>query len=319
RARMALTAAGQADTTGYRYSSYRSPLRARAATAYYALMAEQAALSHDAVGAMDSAVVKESWLSTQEKAWVYRAVTAAAALKADGDWSLSGDAQPDAIPLDDVERVIHSRVDAPLYVTFAATGARADQPAPSALTRAMGWLTDSSDAPAPVSVERTLYRYDAQFNPLPLDPSANHIEVNQGDLIISVVTTRTDGVRYTGEWLVEEKAPGGLEVENPSLGGLDARGLLESMGEDVQQFDTGSAVYLDDRYTLVTEITRFTPGSDALTRAANPPESGVLRTLSLWRAVTPGLYRYPGAAVENMLKPSLNAQSPSLTLTVHAR
>ncbi|QGG80199.1 hypothetical protein GH975_06265 [Litorivicinus lipolyticus] len=318
RARAALRAATQSNTTAYRYSSYRSPLRARAATAYYAIKAEQAALSRDAIGLMDRSFSDERRLSTQEKAWVYRAVNAAAVLGGanDADWSLSGDAHPNVIPIDDVKRVIESRIDTPLYVTFAATGARADAPAPDALRRAIGWLTDT---PAAVRTERTLYRYDAQFNPLPLATESQHIEVNQGDLIMSVVTTRTEGVQVDGEWLVEEKAPGGLEVENPNLGGLDAIGLLESMGEDTRQYDEGNAVYLDDRYTRVTEITRFQKRSDALTLASNPPKSGWLRTLSLWRAVTPGVYRYPGAAVENMLNPSLNAQSPSLTLTVRAR
>lgn len=294
------------------YSSYATALRHHAALAYYAVRANQPSVARVALTQVNAGLAARPWTSTQEKAWVYRAVAAAqgAATPDSADWSLDRPANPQQLTRADNGLMMTNSSPEPLYVSVGATGAMADRaPTASISERLSHWLgINEAPATAAVTVERQFIVLDAQLNRKPAPDADGPWVLAQGDLVLSLADTRIQSAQFSGEWLVEEKAAGGLEAENPALGGLDASDLIELLGMSGEKLTRVNRRFLDDRHAAIGVADR-----SAVSR------HGRLLTASLWRAVTPGRYRMPGIYVENMLDPSLNARTDTRVIHVQRR
>ena len=300
RSQQAFELAAQLKSDRVDYETYSSPLRDSAARAYYAAISQQWAYATAALDQMNTQASNKSRLSTQERAWVARAVMAAQSVASvePAAWSLSN-------PALDSSASVENRSDQPLHIALSVLGHRvAGQPASEPQAR---WWAQLSSDPSGVSVTQEIVVLDAQLNLKATYPAGTtRIDVQQGDLLLLGSETTVRDATYEGEWLFEQKAAGGLEIENPNLGGLAVRQVLSDLGVRFDFTEPTHESFLDDRHAAMGYLSAGENGKQA-------------QTLSLWRAVTPGQYRLPGAHVENMLNPSLTAATDERVIHVQAR
>jgi uncharacterized protein YfaS (alpha-2-macroglobulin family) len=124
----------------------------------------------------------------------------------------------------------------------------------------------------------------------PVDPT----QVEQNTRLVVVLTARRDGNDQTGNFLLIDRLPAGLEIENPTL---------------VATGNTGSLSWLTD----LTDVT-YTEFRDDRFVAAFTDQSAKLAYIV--RAVAPGQYTLPGATVEDMYRPERNATLATTTMSV---
>lgn len=310
RAEQAFAIAVRVDSESYRYSTYSTPIRHRAALARYSAEAKSdKALS--ALADMTRVVNSEPWLNTQEKAWAYLATEAAhaSAVPQQGAWSLSPQVNELNLSENDKGLTLSNHSDKPLHLTLVATGNRAENVASANLPASIAKLlrVDPQAKPADINLNQgfAIVGADMQIREASIEEGV--IELQQGELLISTLSAKITRKRADGEWLIEQKAAGGLEVENPNLGGISVETLFELLGIDWQPKDPAHSLYLDDRFTQV-----ITPRYDF-------GKNDRLQSVSVWRAVTPGQYRMPAAYMENMLNPSLNASTEGVRVHVVAK
>jgi uncharacterized protein YfaS (alpha-2-macroglobulin family) len=119
-------------------------------------------------------------------------------------------------------------------------------------------------------------------------------QVAQNTRIVVVLNASRDGSDQTGNFLMVDRLPAGLEIENPQL---------------VATGSTGSLSWLAD----LTDVT-YTEFRDDRFVAAFTDQSA--RLAYIVRAVAPGRYTLPGATVEDMYRPDRNATLATTTMSV---
>ncbi|TMJ36350.1 MAG: alpha-2-macroglobulin family protein [Alphaproteobacteria bacterium] len=127
----------------------------------------------------------------------------------------------------------------------------------------------------------------------PADPA----QVEQNTRLIVVLTASREGNDQTGNFLLVDRLPAGLEIENPTL---------------VATGNTGSLSWLTD----LTDVT-YSEFRDDRFVAAFTDQSAKLAYIV--RAVAPGHYALPGATVEDMYRPERNATLATTTMSVIER
>ncbi|WP_119390428.1 alpha-2-macroglobulin [Taklimakanibacter lacteus] len=136
----------------------------------------------------------------------------------------------------------------------------------------------------------TLMRIYYGLDGTPVDPA----QVVQNTRLVVVLTASRDGKDQTGNFLLVDRLPAGLEIENPALVATGSTGSLSWLT------DMTGATYTefrDDRF-----VAAFTDQSAKLAYIV--------------RAVAPGQYTLPGATVEDMYRPERNATLATTTMSV---
>ena len=107
---------------------------------------------------------------------------------------------------------------------------------------------------------------------------------------------KPQGDADNGNYLLVDRLPAGFEIENPTLvasgGTADLPWLTDTTYATYTEFR-------DDRF-----VASFT--------------SSTAKLAYMVRAVSPGTYAHPGATVEDMYRPDLNARTASSGVTVTA-
>ncbi len=126
---------------------------------------------------------------------------------------------------------------------------------------------------------------------------ANIAQVAQNTRLVAVLTVaRAEGDPENGTFLLVDPLPAGFEIENPAL--------VASGGP------TGFPWLTDTTWAGYTEFR-----DDRFVASFN---NSTARLAYLLRAVTPGTYAHPGAMVEDMYRPQLNARTATGAVTVTA-
>jgi uncharacterized protein YfaS (alpha-2-macroglobulin family) len=221
------------------------------------------------------------YTSTQENAWMLMA--AAALIKDSARTSFSIDGETIKSPL--FRRFTGERL-AATPVTIANLS---DLPL-QAVVAATGVPTTPEPAGGSgFTIERDYYTPEGDL----VDVST----VAQNDRFVVVLTVTSDH-RYGGHLLVTDPIPAGFEIENPDI---SASGDTASLG----WLSTDSATHTEAR------TDRFVAAVDRDDDAST--EFTVAYTV---RAVSPGVFAQPGATVEDMYRPDLNARSAPGTVEV---
>jgi uncharacterized protein YfaS (alpha-2-macroglobulin family) len=136
----------------------------------------------------------------------------------------------------------------------------------------------------------TLLRVYYTLDGKPVDPG----QVAQNTRLVVVLTASREGTDQTGNFLLVDRLPAGLEIENPQL---------------VATGDTSRLSWLSDLTGA-----NYTEFRDDRFVAAFTDQSA--RFAYIVRAVAPGRYTLPGASVEDMYRPERNATIATTTMSV---
>jgi uncharacterized protein YfaS (alpha-2-macroglobulin family) len=137
-----------------------------------------------------------------------------------------------------------------------------------------------------MALTRIYYTLDGK----PIDLS----QVPQNTRIVVVLDASRNGSDQTGNFLLVDRLPAGLEIENPQLVATGSTGSLSWLGNLT---DVTYTEFRDDRF-----VAAFT-------------DQGA-RLAYIVRAVAPGRYTLPGATVEDMYRPDRNATLATTTMSV---
>ena len=122
--------------------------------------------------------------------------------------------------------------------------------------------------------------------------------MKQNTRLVAVLRVmKQQGDADTGNYLLVDRLPAGFEIENPTLVASGATADLAWLT------DTTAASYTefrDDRF-----VASFT--------------SSTAKLAYMVRAISPGAYVHPGATVEDMYRPDLNARTATGAVTVTAQ
>ncbi len=167
------------------------------------------------------------------------------------------------------------------------------------------WLSQdvvgySNSAPAPTEsglrIRRAWYRTDGSL--------FTGTQLTEGESLIAMLTVEAE--EYSPDLLVVDLLPGGVEIENLTLGGNEAFGDLVidevELSERQWGVDLRHEEYRDDRYVAAIKLWG---GSTA-------------KLFYLVRAVSPGTYVVPPPGVEDMYRPQISAigSAPQTRVTV---
>ena len=224
---------------------------------------------------------RSSYASTQEMAWMVLAARAAMA-----------DAK--AIRLD-VNGTPHQGSFNRVYLRTAAGARACASPTPGRnKLRAVVAISGSPYVPEPASsnglvIERKYFTPDGE--------PADITKVTQNTRLVAVLTVmKTDGSSETGNFLLVDPLPAGFEIENPVLVASGSTADVPWLSDTTWPSYTE---FRDDRF-----VASFTDSTAKLAYMV--------------RAMAPGDYSHPGAYVEDMYRPELNARSAHGTVTVES-
>jgi hypothetical protein len=171
----------------------------------------------------------------------------------------------------DQEHKVSNEGDTPLQAVVAVTGSP---------------VVPEPPASNGMSLLRIYYTLDGT----PVDPA----QVKQNTRLVVVLSASRDGNDQSGNFLMVDRLPAGLEIENPTL---------------VATGSTASLSWLSD----LTGVT-YTEFRDDRFIAAFTDQSA--KVAYIVRAVAPGQYALPGATVEDMYRPDRNAVLATTKMTV---
>ena len=159
------------------------------------------------------------------------------------------------------------------------------------LVRAVVAVSGSPKVPEPASangltIKRSYFTQSGE----PVDPAS----VKQNTRLVVVVEAGPSGESKSGNFLLVDPLPAGFEIENPNLVGASG---------------SGSLPWLTD----ITSVTHSEFRDDRFIAAFSDETAKLAYTV---RAVAPGTYVHPGASVEDMYRPVLNARLATGTVTV---
>ncbi|MDQ0394167.1 alpha-2-macroglobulin family protein [Labrys monachus] len=137
-----------------------------------------------------------------------------------------------------------------------------------------------------MTLARSYYTLDGK----PADPA----EVQQNTRLVVVLDASRVGDDQTGNFLLVDRLPAGLEIENPTLVATGQTGNLSWLGDLT---DVTHAEFRDDRFVAAYTDT-------------------AVKVAYIVRAVAPGRYVMPGAHVEDMYRPDRNATLATTTMSV---
>jgi hypothetical protein len=121
--------------------------------------------------------------------------------------------------------------------------------------------------------------------------------VQQNTRLVAVLTvSAASGGPQNGTFLLVDTLPAGLEIENPALISSGAAGTLSWLTDTTWASHTE---FRDDRF-----VASFT--------------NATAKLAYMVRAVAPGTYAHPGATVEDMYRPQVNARTSPGTMVVTA-
>ncbi len=260
------------------WSYYGSPLRNAAALV---ALAENGNASPPVIQAALKVIgderAKYRYASTQEMTWMVLAarsiVEQARAIELDVDGSAHQGAfykvyRDGAL---DAAHKVSNRGASPLQAVVAVSG--------------------SPLVPEPASSNgMTLMRVYYTLDGKPVDPA----QVEQNTRLVVVLNASRDGTDQSGNFLLVDRLPAGLEIENPQL---------------VATGNTGSLAWLSD----LTDVTYAEFRDDRFVAAFTDQSA---RLAYIVRAVAPGQYTLPGATVEDMYRPDRNATLATTTMSV---
>jgi uncharacterized protein YfaS (alpha-2-macroglobulin family) len=168
---------------------------------------------------------------------------------------------------------------------------RVANPNPKPL-RAVIAVTGSPIAPEPAAANGlTISR--AYYTPAGEETDPTKVKQNTR-LVVVLSVAQAGGGEQDGNFLLVDRLPAGFEIENPALvSSGDTSGLswLENTTQPMH------AEFRDDRF-----VAAFATSTARLAYTI--------------RAVAPGTYVHPGASVEEMYRPELNARTETGTVTV---
>ncbi|MGV3550569.1 alpha-2-macroglobulin family protein [Rhizobium sp.] len=265
-------------------SDYGSALRDNAAI--LALAAESRPQSV-AVPDLSKLVAREwegkTWLSTQEQAWM---VLAARGVK-DGDQDIKIEVNDQAMQGGYRTRVTGNELLAnPIKVVNTAT-----DPVTAVLTSVASPKTPLTAGGDGFEISRAYYTLDGE--------EANVSEVKQNERYVVVLTVKPKNDINT-RMMVTDLLPAGFEIDNPGLVNSASLGNFSWLPET-------QAAHLEFRYD------RFLAAIDRY-----PGDTSDVTLAYVVRAVTPGTYDHPAAAVEDMYRPDLYARSAAGKMKVVA-
>ncbi|MCW0182806.1 MAG: MG2 domain-containing protein [Zavarzinia sp.] len=262
---------------------YGSPVRDLAAIVALAAETRVPGIDPEALAAkVADMVAGKRWLSTQESAWLLMAARALA----DGDNKMQVAVGATSVPPRSTAYSVRPSI------AEVAAGLRLENQGEGSV-----WYTGTvigvpaKDLPASsegMEVQRRFFTLDGKA----IDPKA----VAQGTMMVAVVTGRTTS-GMGNQLMVIDLLPAGFEIENPRLVGSTTAneiGWLPQM--TFPQYQEA----LDDRYVAAFDTT----------------ENSNFAIAYVVRAVTPGTYRVPGVAVEDMYRPEYRARDAMGTVTV---
>ena len=264
-------------------NSYGSALRDTAAV--LTLVAESQANVGDLQAlAADVARLDEArrYTSTQENAWMLMAAAALIRDTSRSEFQIEG-----------------ATVAGPLFKEYGEATIKASPIAitnlgPDALDAVVA-TTGVTKVPEPAggagfTISRAYYTPDGE----PRDIGV----VGQNDRVVVVLTVTADSNRR-GDIMVVDPIPAGYEIDNPSI----------SASGDVTAFN-----WLDVERNAAHTEARTDRFVAALTRRDSDPQT--FSVAYAMRAVSPGVFAHPGATVEDMYRPYLNARTGSETVEV---
>ena len=233
-----------------------------------------------AMGAIEVERARSAHASTQDMAWMVLAARAV-------------EEQARAIRLD-VNGTPHDGALNRVYSEAElATGVRVANAGPDAVKATVA-VSGSPVMPEPAAsnglmIDRKYFTPDGQ----PVDIAT----VNQNTRLVAVLSVmKPEGDAENGNFLLVDQLPAGFEIENPVLvssGGVaNIPWLIDTTWASYTEFR-------DDRF-----VASF--------------NNSTAKLAYMVRAVAPGTYIHPGATVENMYRPEINARSAPGTLTVTA-
>lgn len=233
-----------------------------------------------AMGAIEVERARSAYASTQDMAWMVLAAR-----------SVINEAK--SIRLD----INGSRHDGSFNRVYAAAALAGDVKVENTgpdIVKAVVAVSGSPLVPEPAAsnglvIERKYFTPDGQ----PADPAT----VKQNTRLVAVLSVmKPAGEAESGNFLLVDRLPAGFEIENPTLVSSGATADMAWLS------DTSYAPYTefrDDRF-----VASFT--------------NSTAKLAYMVRAVSPGNYAHPGATVEDMYRPELNARSAPGTVTVTA-
>lgn len=233
-----------------------------------------------AMGAVEVERARSTYASTQDMAWMVLAARAVIN-------------QSKAIRLD-VDGKPH---DGAFNAVYGAASLSRDvkvQNLGNDLVKAVVAVSGSPLMPEPaasngLTVERKYFTPDGQ----PVDPA----QVKQNTRLVAVLSVmKVAGEAENGNYLLVDKLPAGFEIENPTL---------------VSSGSTADFAWLSD--TTYAPYTEFRDD-----RFVASFTNSTAKLAYMVRAVSPGIYVHPGATVEDMYRPALNARTAPGSVTVTA-
>jgi uncharacterized protein YfaS (alpha-2-macroglobulin family) len=265
--------------------SYGTDLRDLAAT--IALAAETKAPGIDLsayVTLLRQRHLTRRWLSTQEEGALLMAARALSSTDTPMEVSISNQPQaPRTQPLD----LKATPDDLAKGLMLANTG------------KGTVWLTSTAmgvpeqDLPAEsngFAVQRSFFTPDGE--------AANLKAVPQGAVLVAVVVGKASDTDERHQALVVDMLPAGFEIENPRLAGSR---MVNEMPWLPKLSLTSYTDALDDRFVAALDVVG---------------DQRDFAVAYLVRAVTPGQYRVPAVAVEDMYAPELRARGAMGTVTI---
>jgi len=224
------------------------------------------------------------YTSTQDQAWM---LLAARALSANGEGiSLTVNDAPHTGPYSQT-LTGDALLDSP--VTIANQGADPVQAVVTALAVPAQPLPAGGDG---FEIRRTYYALDGT--------EANVTSVGQNERFVVVLNINPLN-RWPSRILVSDLLPAGFEIDNP---GLVSSAELSNFPW-LARTDAAHLEFRDDRFVA------------AFDRSAS--DTGAITLAYVVRAVTPGIYAHPPAAVEDMYRPRYSARTSSGMMEVRAR
>ena len=138
-------------------------------------------------------------------------------------------------------------------------------------------------------LERNYFTLDGQ----PVDPAS---VAQNTRLVVVLNVSKGNGGTDSGNFLLVDRLPAGFEIENPALltsGGTSDLGWLSDLSW------ASYTEFRDDRF-----VASFT--------------NSAAKLAYMVRAVAPGTYAHPGATVEDMYRPEIQARTMTGTVVVTA-
>ena len=260
---------GQAnEVRGYRYD-YGSHLRDGAAVIALAAEARTNAINLNRLVNVVAERRTARWTSTQEKAWMLMATHAMLDRVSEG---LTLNGKPVTGPM---IRLFNDDDVTTGAITIGNTGAS---------TRAVVTTYGVPIDPEPAggngySITRSYFTMDG----VPVSPTS----VAQNDRLVVLITVSSLNKR-NARLVIDDPLPAGFEIDNPNL------------------LETGSIASLKWLKTSATpQHAEFR--SDRFLAAVNKNGKGDVKLAYIVRAVSPGLFHYPAAIVEDMYRPEFRA------------